>query len=91
MVDRLPYNTSRWQRLRLLQLEAHPLCKFCEDRGQVTPANVCDHVEPHKGDLAKFWQGPFQSLCKRCHDSDKQRMERGGKAKPKTGLDGWPE
>ncbi|WP_269076433.1 hypothetical protein [Sphingobium cupriresistens] len=39
----------------------------------------------------KFWAGPFQSLCKQHHDSDKQRMERGGKAKAGIGVDGWPE
>jgi 5-methylcytosine-specific restriction enzyme A len=36
---------------------------------------VCDHVEPHGGDVVKFWAGPFQTLCKRCHDGEKQRLE----------------
>jgi 5-methylcytosine-specific restriction enzyme A len=43
---------------------------------------VCDHVDPHSGDLEKFWAGPFQTLCKRCHDSDKQRDERAGRRLP---------
>jgi 5-methylcytosine-specific restriction enzyme A len=29
------------------------------------PATICDHVEPHRGDVNKFWLGPFMSLCKR--------------------------
>jgi hypothetical protein len=51
---------------------------------------VCDHVEPHRGDLDKFWSGPFQSLCAECHNVDKQRIENGSDAKPFVGLDGWP-
>jgi hypothetical protein len=23
------------------------------------PATICDHVEPHHGDVNKFWLGPF--------------------------------
>lgn len=36
---------------------------------------VCDHVEPHKGDLDKFWSGPFQTLCPDDHDVVKQGIE----------------
>lgn len=54
------------------------------------PATVCDHVDPHRGDEVKFFSGPFQSLCADCHDTDKQRIERGGKARPVIGADGWP-
>jgi 5-methylcytosine-specific restriction protein A len=79
------YKTARWQRLRELQLGEHPLCAFCK-----RIANVCDHEQPHRGDEERFWAGPFQSLCKPCHDSDKQRIEKGGKPKPHIGTDGWP-
>jgi hypothetical protein len=51
---------------------------------------VCDHVEPHRGDLDKFWSGPFQSLCAEHHNSDKQRIEKGGKPKVRIANDGWP-
>ena len=37
------YKTARWRRLRRLQLQQHPLCKFCLERGIVTAANVVDH------------------------------------------------
>nr|WP_310012296.1 hypothetical protein [Brucella pseudogrignonensis] len=40
---------------------------------------VCDHVEPHRGNEAAFWAGPFQTLCAHCHNSTKARMERSGK------------
>lgn len=83
------YKTARWQKLRARQLYHHPLCVMCLPRP--TPATVCDHAEPHRGDEVKFWAGPFQSLCKQHHDSDKQRIEKGGKARPRIGLDGWPE
>ena len=84
------YGTWRWQKIRAAQLAGEPLCRMCADQGRVTPASVADHVEPHKGDEDKFWNGKLQSLCKRCHDSDKQREERGGKAKVRFGPDGWP-
>ena len=63
---------------------------MCRDEGRITPATVCDHIHPHKGDPALFYGGPFQSLCKPCHDRHKQAEERTGKAKPIIGLDGWP-
>ncbi len=85
------YKTGRWQRIRKAQLDREPLCRMCRDEGIAAPANVCDHIEPHRGDPAKFWHGPFQSLCKRHHDRDKQRIEKGGKPRPRIGVDGWPE
>lgn len=84
------YNDVQWRKLRARQLRDDPLCRMCKARGQITLATICDHIEPHKGDIEKFWAGPFQSLCKPCHDSDKQRIEKGGKPKPFIGLDGWP-
>lgn len=85
------YKTSRWQKLRTTHLAAEPLCRMCwEQDKRATQATICDHIEPHRGNEEAFWAGPFQSLCKPHHDSDKQRMERGGKPKPKIGLDGWP-
>ena len=56
------YSTARWGRIRRHQLREHPLCGFCLERGIVTAAEICDHVDPHHGDVNKFWLGPFQSL-----------------------------
>jgi len=51
------YKTGLWQRLRKLQLQRHPLCKFCLDRGIVTAAKVVDHVIPHRGNWNSFVTG----------------------------------
>lgn len=72
---RVLYRSMRWRRLRQQQLQAEPLCRTCDEVGVITPATICDHVEPHRGDPVKFWAGPFQSLCKPCHDTVKQREE----------------
>lgn len=69
--------TYRWQKLRAKQLHDEPLCRMCEAEGAVTIATVCDHIEPHRGDEAKFWAGPFQSLCSTHHSREKQREEQG--------------
>lgn len=37
---------------------------------------IADHIEPHRGDEALFWDiQNGQCLCKPCHDRDKQREE----------------
>lgn len=71
------YKLAAWGRLRLSQLEAEPLCRFCAAKGRTTAATVADHVIPHRGDRALFFDpSNLQSLCTPCHDRDKQRLER---------------
>jgi len=65
-----------------------PAAQYCAERVTVTPPAICDHVEPHHRDVNKFWLGPFQSLCKSCHDSTKRFVETRG-FRPDVGLDGW--
>jgi 5-methylcytosine-specific restriction enzyme A len=80
------YRDRRWrgpQGVRTIQLRDHPLCAMCEAAGRVTPATVCDHVDPKsKLSEATFFAGPFQSLCDaapwRCHSSRKQQQEKVG-------------
>ncbi|GAB6174487.1 HNH endonuclease signature motif containing protein [Paradesulfitobacterium aromaticivorans] len=61
---------SRWRKARERYLKAHPLCVLCEQEGKLTPANVVDHIKPHKGNKELFWdESNWQSLCKACHDS----------------------
>lgn len=72
------YTHRRWRRIRQQQLLAHPLCAFCERAGKVVAATVVDHIEPHRGDMHAFWRGARQSLCKPCHDREKQRQEKAG-------------
>ncbi|WP_295378386.1 HNH endonuclease [uncultured Pseudacidovorax sp.] len=69
---------SAWQRAREGFLRAHPLCVRCEARDLVVAATVVDHIKPHKGDKALFWErGNWQALCKPCHDV-KTATEDGG-------------
>jgi 5-methylcytosine-specific restriction enzyme A len=85
------YDTARWKRLRLQQLQTEPLCRYCMQAGTVTEATICDHIEPHKGNHDKFFDtNNYMSLCKRCHDSDKAILERAGRRKAIIGNDGWP-
>lgn len=60
---------SRWQKARLGFLKKHPICCHCEAEGITTPATVVDHIVPHQGDKALFWdRSNWQPLCKRHHD-----------------------
>lgn len=66
----------RWQKARERYLQEHPLCVMCEEQGRVTASTVVDHIVPHHGDQRLFWaETNWQALCKRHHDSDKQRAE----------------
>lgn len=70
-------------------LLTHPLCAECERSGRLTAATVVDHIVPHKRDQALFWdRDNWQPLCKLCHDSIKQREERGNA--PGCYADGTP-
>lgn len=75
--------------IRAAQLAAHPLCQRHLRRGRAVCASKAHHVERHNGDEQKFFAGPFESLCKACHDSDVQSEERTGYSR-KIGEDGWP-
>jgi 5-methylcytosine-specific restriction endonuclease McrA len=59
---------------RAMQLRKEPHCEMCPEETR-QPATVADHVQPHRGDHARFWFGDLQSLCKPCHDRTKQRQE----------------
>jgi hypothetical protein len=83
------YNDPRWHAIRAKQLAEHPLCERHEKRGELIEATVAHHVEVHKGDPALFFRGPFESLCKRCHDGEAQQEEKRGYAS-RVGADGWP-
>ncbi|QDD91927.1 HNH endonuclease [Pseudomonas oryzihabitans] len=66
----------KWQKARERHLAGHPLCVYCQRQGLVTAATVVDHVVPHRGDMALFWDSSnWQSLCASCHSSVKQAEE----------------
>ena len=83
------YSDRRWRAKRAAQLQKEPLCRYCQKLGRITVADVADHIEPHRGDRLKFWQGELQSLCHTCHSSVKQREDR-GLAPKGSDEDGWP-
>lgn len=83
----------RWQLARADWLRRNPTCAFCSEAGRAVPASVVDHIKAPKLGDAKlsgdssliagawklFWdRANWQSLCKPCHDSTKQRMEKSG-------------
>jgi len=72
------YQTTQWRKIRNNFLLGNPLCVMCRQDGMFTPATVCDHIQPHKGNLELFYNGPFQALCKLHHDSTKARQENKG-------------
>ena len=60
---------SRWVKARKAFLARNPLCAYCEKAGRLVPATVVDHIIPHRGDKALFWDvSNWQPLCKMCHD-----------------------
>jgi len=69
----------RWRRAAKRFLFGQPLCRLCFDIGLTVAASVVDHIQPHQGDFALFWdEGNWQSLCKPCHDGAKAQLERTG-------------
>ncbi len=70
---------TRWDKARRTFLAEHPLCRMCEQMGRTTAAQVVDHIKPHRGDNALFWdRANWQPLCKPHHDAVKQAEERSG-------------
>ena len=73
---------SRWDKARKTFLASRPWCVMCAQQERRTPATDVDHIKPHRGDQALFWdRANWQPLCAPHHRSTKQRMEhRGGSA-----------
>jgi hypothetical protein len=68
--------TASWDRASQQFKRAHPRCLGCQAVGKVTAVAVTDHVEPHRGDPAKFWdQRMWQPCCRWHHDVVKKRLE----------------
>lgn len=72
------YDTVRWKitRKRIFARDLFT-CQMCRHIEGDTSLLVCDHVKPHRGDLALFWDDAnLQTLCKSpCHDKHKQALE----------------
>lgn len=72
---------AQWRRARdaFLAEPDNALCRMClaADPPRVTAASVVDHIVPHRGDRALFWdRRNWQGLCETCHNRHKQRLER---------------
>jgi 5-methylcytosine-specific restriction protein A len=77
---------ARWKRESKAFLRLHPWCRMCAKLGIRTSATLVDHCEPHRGNLALFWNRTnWQPACAHCHSGPKQSIERGGV--PKYGCD----
>lgn len=62
----------RWRKARAVFLRCNPLCvgPACAGAGLITPATVVDHIIPHKGDKALFWdETNWQPMCASCHSA----------------------
>lgn len=74
------YNLARWKALRLATFARDLFTCQWDGCGRVegnTSLLVADHREPHRGDPALFWDpANVWTLCKTCHDREKQRLER---------------
>lgn len=85
------YKTKRWQAIRRATFKKNPSCVMhLAETGERIPSTVCDHVTPHRGDVVKFWRGPFQGLCVDCHNRKKQREEHEGFSRLIDPATGWP-
>ena len=70
--------TKRWARASVAFRVRYPLCGMrpggippvmsqCHDEGRVTAATQTDHVRPHRGNHALFWDTTnWQALCASC-------------------------
>ena len=83
MVSRNLIDSKNWNKWRVKRnkfLSVNPRCRFCwEDHKLIIRAEVVDHIIPHKGNIDLLLDPTnYQALCKKCHDSKKQRAERRG-------------
>ena len=70
------YN-RKWQKTSKRFLKKNPLCSECLKIGRTEPAVVVDHIEPHRGDMKKFWNKEnWQGLCI-SHHNQKSAKEKG--------------
>jgi 5-methylcytosine-specific restriction protein A len=83
--DKRPSSTQRgygykWQKASAAYLLAHPIAVdwFREHGDRIFPAEVVDHIVPHRGDMKLFWDpNNWQGLTKADHDR-KTALEDGG-------------
>ena len=91
------YKTKRWQDVRkavvIRDLYQCQRCKVIDGR---KGALVVHHKKAHKGNPDLFWcdMDGLETLCKHCHDSHEQSLEKGGAGRSLFTEDGrvvWDE
>ncbi len=73
------YHTSRWTKLReKVLLRDLFTCRMCGRIQGDTSQLVADHIAPHRGNAARFWdEANLQTLCANpCHNTHKAALER---------------
>lgn len=76
------YNSRAWRKLRdEVYARDSWTCRqtgvICLGKFPAPNSPVADHIIPHRGDLALFWdKANIQTVSKAYHDSQKQREER---------------
>jgi 5-methylcytosine-specific restriction protein A len=68
--------SSDWRARSTAFRKAHPLCLGCEAIGRIQPATLVDHIKPHRGDQALFWDEANWQPCCRWHHELKATLER---------------
>ncbi|KKL15313.1 hypothetical protein LCGC14_2068930, partial [marine sediment metagenome] len=71
--ERAFYGKKGWKKARLVQLQEEPLCRLCSEQGNVTPAQVVDHIVPIRNGGSPFDKNNLQSLCKPHHNQKTAR------------------
>lgn len=72
------YNVAEWKTLRMrVFIRDHFTCQICGRIDGNTSRLIGDHKVPHRGDRSLFFdEENVWTLCKPCHDSEKQKRER---------------
>lgn len=71
------YNSWPWKKARKAFRLKNPLCKHCEQNGEVKAARVVDHIIPIKAGGEPLKESNFQSLCDKCHNIKSSNESRG--------------
>lgn len=85
---------AKWQRLRHLKLQQHPLCEMCERQGITTLATEVHHITPVEyaiNDEGKrqlmYSLSNLMSVCHACHVKIHTEMGRSGKKRNAAVMD----
>ncbi len=74
--DHAIYNSDRWRRLRLIQLNKEPLCEIHKERNEIVGATVVDHKIAIQDGGEAWNEDNLQSLCGPCHNRKSGKEKR---------------